>query len=97
MTRPAPAVQPLSIKAEPQNIVVDAAKSALLIVDMQNDFCTEGGWLHSRGIDVSPNRKPIKPLQALMRPSAQALAGDLGQLGRAQGLAEYQSVVAARP
>ena len=65
MTRPAPAVRPLSIEAEPQSIVVDAAKSALLIVDMQNDFCTEGGWLHSRGIDVSPNRKPIKPLRAL--------------------------------
>jgi ureidoacrylate peracid hydrolase len=66
MTRRAPPVRPLSVAAEPQNIVVDAAKSALLIVDMQNDFCTEGGWLHSRGIDVSPNRKPIKPLQALI-------------------------------
>ncbi len=66
MTRPAPAVRPLSIEAEPQSVVVDAAKSALLIVDMQNDFCTEGGWLHSRGIDVSPNRKPIKPLHALI-------------------------------
>jgi ureidoacrylate peracid hydrolase len=66
MTRPAPAVRPLSIDAEPQSVVVDAAKSALLIVDMQNDFCTEGGWLHSRGIDVSPNRKPIKSLQALI-------------------------------
>jgi ureidoacrylate peracid hydrolase len=66
MTRPAPAVRPLSIEAEPQRIVVDAAKSALLIVDMQNDFCTEGGWLHSRGIDVSPNRKPIEPLQSLI-------------------------------
>jgi nicotinamidase-related amidase len=66
MTRPAPPVRPLSIEAEPQSIVVDAAKSALLIVDMQNDFCTEGGWLHSRGIDVSPNRKPIAPLQALI-------------------------------
>ena len=66
MTRPAPAVRSWPVAAEPQNIVVDAAKSALLIVDMQNDFCTEGGWLHSRGIDVSPNRKPIKPLQALL-------------------------------
>ena len=66
MTRPAPAVRPLSIEAEPQRIVVDAAKSALLIVDMQNDFCTEDGWLHSRGIDVSPNRRPIKPLQSLI-------------------------------
>ncbi len=66
MTRPAPPVRPLSIEAEPQNIVVDAAKSALLIVDMQNDFCSEGGWLDSRGIDVAPNRKPIPPLQALI-------------------------------
>jgi len=66
MTRPSPAVRPLSIAAEPQNITVDAAKSALLIVDMQNDFCTKGGWLDSRGIDISPNRKPIKPLSDLI-------------------------------
>jgi nicotinamidase-related amidase len=66
MTRPSPPMRPLSIQAEPQNIVVDATKSALLIVDMQNDFCTEGGWLHSRGIDISPNRAPIKPLKALI-------------------------------
>ena len=66
MTRPPPPPRPLSIEAEPQNIVVDAAKSALVIVDMQNDFCTQGGWLHSRGIDVSPNRKPIKPLGSLI-------------------------------
>ena len=61
MTRPAPPLRPLSIKAEPQDIVIDAAKSALLIVDMQNDFCTEGGWLYFRGIDISLNRKPIGP------------------------------------
>ena len=66
MTRPPAPVRPLAIAAEPQNITVDAAKSALLIVDMQNDFCTKGGWLDSRGIDVSPNRKPIQPLAALI-------------------------------
>jgi nicotinamidase-related amidase len=66
MTRPSPPVRPLAIAAEPQNITVDAAKSALLIVDMQNDFCTKGGWLDSRGIDISPNRKPIAPLAALI-------------------------------
>jgi nicotinamidase-related amidase len=66
MTRPVPPVRPLTIAAEPQTITVDAAKSALLIVDMQNDFCTVGGWLDSRGIDISPNRKPIKPLAALI-------------------------------
>ena len=66
MTRPSPAVRPLAISAEPQNITVDAAKSALLVVDMQNDFCTKGGWLDSRGIDITPNRKPIQPLAALI-------------------------------
>jgi ureidoacrylate peracid hydrolase len=66
MTRPAPQVRPLAIAAEPQNITVDAAKSALLIVDMQNDFCAKGGWLNSRGIDISPNRKPIRPLASLI-------------------------------
>jgi ureidoacrylate peracid hydrolase len=66
MTRRAPAVRPLAILAEPQNIVVDANKCALLIVDMQNDFCTAGGWLDSRGIDISPNRKPIEPIRKLV-------------------------------
>jgi len=66
MTRPAPPLRPLAVDAEPQHIVVDAAKSALLIVDMQNDFCTKGGWLDSKGIDITPNRAPIAPLAALI-------------------------------
>lgn len=66
MTRPPRPVSRLAIAAEPQNILVDANKSALMIVDMQNDFCTEGGWLHSRGIDILPNRKPIEPLKRLV-------------------------------
>lgn len=66
MTRKARPIRPLSIAAEPQNIVIDATKSALMIVDMQNDFCTKGGWLDSRGIDVSPNRKPLEPINRLV-------------------------------
>lgn len=66
MTRPAPLPRPLRIEAEPQTIVIDAAKSALVIVDMQNDFCTHGGWMDSRGIDVSPNRAPIPALGTLV-------------------------------
>lgn len=65
MTRPSAPVRPLTIDAEPQTIVIDANKTALVIVDMQNDFCTVGGWMHSKGIDIEPNRKPIAPLKAL--------------------------------
>jgi nicotinamidase-related amidase len=66
MTRRAPPVRPLAIAAEPQNVVIDARKCALLIVDMQNDFCCAGGWLASRGIDISPNRKPIELIRRLV-------------------------------
>jgi len=66
MTRPAAALRKLVIEAEPQQIHIDASKTALLIVDMQNDFCTKGGWMDLLGIDISPNRKPIEPLQDLI-------------------------------
>jgi nicotinamidase-related amidase len=66
MSREPRPVRRLSLPAEPQNIVIDANKTALLIVDMQNDFCCVGGWLHSRGIDISPNRKPIGPIRDLV-------------------------------
>jgi len=66
MTRPASPVRPLVIDAEPQQISIDANKTALLIVDMQNDFCTVGGWMDHIGIDISPNRKPIEPLKKVI-------------------------------
>lgn len=35
---------------------VDPAHTAVLVVDMQNDFCAEGGHLHKNlGADMSPN------------------------------------------
>lgn len=72
MSRPARPLRPVHFEAEPQSVTVDVNKTALLIVDMQNDFCTEGGWLHSRGIDISPNRKPIAPLKAIIEASRAA-------------------------
>ncbi|MBW4581545.1 MAG: cysteine hydrolase [Tildeniella nuda ZEHNDER 1965/U140] len=45
---------------------LDLAKAALLIVDMQNDFCHPDGWLAHIGVDVSPASTPIAPLQGLL-------------------------------
>jgi nicotinamidase-related amidase len=65
-TRPFVPPCPLRLAAEPQNVVIDAARTALIVIDMQNDFCTPGGWLDHIGVDVTPARAPIRPLQGLL-------------------------------
>lgn len=45
---------------------LDLNKAACLVIDMQNDFCHPDGWLSSIGVDVSPARQPIAPLQMLL-------------------------------
>ena len=56
----------LAVTAQPKNVVLDQHRCALIIVDMQNDFCTAGGWLDHIGVDVTPARAPIAPLQTLL-------------------------------
>ncbi|WP_455384768.1 cysteine hydrolase family protein [Acidihalobacter prosperus] len=58
--------RPASVRAEPQRITVDLNRTAVIVIDMQNDFCAPGGWLDHIGVDVTPARGPIKPLQALL-------------------------------
>lgn len=65
-TRPRSIPQPVSIAALPQNVTFDCARTALVIVDMQNDFCHPDGWLASIGVDVTPNRAPILPLARMI-------------------------------
>lgn len=64
--------QPLQIAAAPQTITIDLARSAIVVIDMQNDFCAKGGWVDHLGIDYAPDRRPIAPLQALLPALRQA-------------------------
>ena len=64
-TAPAKPV-PLKIAAVPQNVTIDLKRSAMIVIDMQNDFCAKGGWVDYLGADYTPDRKPIKPLQKLL-------------------------------
>jgi len=52
--------------AEPQHLIIDLARTAIVVIDMQNDFCAKGGWLDHIGVDVTSARRPIGPLQALL-------------------------------
>lgn len=54
------------IAAEPQRVVADPARTALVVVDMQNDFCHPDGWLASIGVDIGPACAPIAPLRRLL-------------------------------
>lgn len=60
------APRPLLIPAEPAPVEIDTARSALVIVDMQNDFCHPQGWFGQKGIDVAPMREPIATIAKLL-------------------------------
>lgn len=61
-----PAPRPLHVKAAPQNVVFDLKRTAIVVIDMQNDFCTAGGWVDHIGGDYQSDRAPIEPLRKLL-------------------------------
>lgn len=60
------AFSPITIPAQPYPLALSLEHTALLVIDMQNDFCTPGGWADLKGFDVNATQKPIQPLKALL-------------------------------
>jgi nicotinamidase-related amidase len=58
--------RPIEFAASPQSIRLDLGRAAFVVVDMQNDFCHPEGWLGTIGVDVSPARKAIEPIRAIL-------------------------------
>ncbi len=66
LVRPPVAPRPAQFAAAPQSLTIDLARTAMIVIDMQNDFCAKGGWLDHIGVDVTPARQPIAPLNRLL-------------------------------
>lgn len=56
----------VTIDAKPERIAMDTAKTAVIVVDMQNDFGSEGGMFQRAGRDLSL-------IQAAVAPTARVL------------------------
>ena len=61
----------LRIKAKPEAITIDVAATAVIVVDMQNDFGSEGGMFHRAGIDISSIRSAVRPTAKVLSAARQ--------------------------
>ncbi|GJF04348.1 MULTISPECIES: cysteine hydrolase family protein [Pseudonocardia] len=64
---------PVQVDASPAPFTFDPATTALVVIDMQRDFCEPGGFGETLGNDVSLLRSVIPPLQQVL-----ATARELG-------------------
>src|SRR6266446_5305399 len=54
------------VDAKPEPITIDSAKTAVIVVDMQNDFGTKGGMFDRAGFDISIIQKAVGPTATVL-------------------------------
>jgi len=60
------------LNTKPEPIVIDTAKTAVIVVDMQNDFGSKGGMFDRAGIDISGIQKVIGPTAKVLASARRA-------------------------
>lgn len=61
-----------SIKANPDSITFNSNNTAVIVVDMQNDFGSEGGFFDFLDIDISEIQKVVEPTKNVIDASRYA-------------------------
>lgn len=70
--RPVAPARVTRFAAEPQQVEIDLARSALVVIDMQNDFLHPDGWFPQAGVEVSALRALAPGISALAAGARQA-------------------------
>ena len=58
-------LEPFLLQAKPENLEVDLKRIAVIVVDMQNAFVSEGGMADLQGGDISSRQKTIAPINKI--------------------------------
>ncbi len=61
-----------TLDARPEPIAIDAARSAVIVVDMENDFAAKGGMFDRAGVDISGAQKAITPTAKVLAAARQS-------------------------
>jgi ureidoacrylate peracid hydrolase len=56
----------ITLEAKPGPIPLDLNKTAVMVVDMQNNFCTKGGMSDRAGIDISQIQATVAPTRRVI-------------------------------
>jgi nicotinamidase-related amidase len=63
------------VQSRPYDFTFDIATTALVIIDMQADFCAPGGYVDQMGYDISLTARVIDPIRSVLQ-----TARELGML-----------------
>ena len=62
----------IRLDARPESIELDTARTAVIVVDMQNDFGSKGGMFERAGIDISGIQKAVAPTARVLAAARRA-------------------------
>ena len=57
----------VTVQARPEPLGIDPSKTALLVVDMQNDFGATGGMFDRAGVDIRIIQRVVEPIAKVLR------------------------------
>ena len=62
----------ITLPAQPEAMNIETARTALIVVDMQNDFGSKGGMFDRAGIDIAGIQKAVGPIARVLAKARKA-------------------------